>query len=460
MQQLTGQAVELSKSEEKPSSKQGKWQALMAAWFGEAFDALDATIFFIAMYPAISELINSKNDIEIGWYGSLVVAVFMLGWAVGGIGFGMVADKIGRAKTMVITILLYAVATGLCALSQSWIDLAIYRFFVGVGVGGEIGLGGVLVAEAWKNGRGRIWAISAVESSFCFGVMGCALVNSMLGNYGWRWLFLAGLVPAFFALYVRMTLKESEEFNQSKTRKEKIESQKSPEEKANIDIPLLDVLKGEKGKQLWMTALCAMCAIIGWWGCISWIAPWINQLTGTLAVDERSMGTTMVSIGNLVGCVAVPLLLLKISRVNLLKLSFLGCWLSSTIMFLTVKSYGLTLLAWCFAVGFFGIVSFVVLVVYIPEAFAASYRATASGFTFGFGRILAAVAAVGGGQLISLFGGSYAYSAATIALIYLLGTLIAFKLPETNGELAVENDFPQESLTEVPEGKVLALNNS
>jgi MFS family permease len=421
-----------------PDAQQGKWQALVAAWLGEAFDALDATIFFIAMYPAMSDLINSKNDAQIGWYGSIVVAVFMLGWAVGGIGFGMVADRIGRAKTMVITILIYALATGLCAISHSWQELACYRFLVGVGVGGEIGLGCVLVSEAFKTKASRIWAIATVESSFCFGVMGCAAVNALLGPYGWRWLFVAGLVPAFFALYFRLTLKESESFEKQKRIQDEQRKLRPKLTSIIADLPLVALLKSKDGGKLWITALCATCAVIGWWGCISWISPWINQLTGTAAVEERSLGTTLVSIGNIVGCFTTPLLLTKFGRARLLQISFLGCWLSATMMFLTVKTFGLALLAWCFVVGYFGIVQFVVLVVYIPESFSITYRASASGFTFGFGRILAAGAAIGGGHLIGIFGGSYAFAAASIAIVYLMGMILSLRLPETDGTLSEE----------------------
>jgi len=437
----------------EPGNKQGPWQALIAAWLGEAFDALDATIFFIAMYPAMSELINSKNDSEIGWYGSLVVAVFMLGWAVGGVGFGMMADRIGRAKTMVITILIYAVATGLCAIAHSWQELACYRFFVGVGVGGEIGLGCVLVSEAFKNKVSRIWAVATVESSFCFGVMGCAAVNALLGAYGWRWLFVAGLVPAFFALYFRLTLKESESFEKQR----RIEEEQRKARPRNVstvisNLPLFNLLKGNDGGKLWITAGCATCAIIGWWGCISWISPWINQLTGTAAVEERSLGTTLVSVGNLVGCFSTPLLLSKMGRTRLLQASFLGCWLSGTLMFLTVKSFGTALLAWCAVVGYFGIVPFVVLVVYIPESFALSYRASASGFTFGFGRILAAAAAVGGGHLIGVFGGSYASAAASVALVYFVGMLLSMRLPESSGTLAEDESTAEFSASDLVSG--------
>src|SRR5882724_7105999 len=113
-----------------------KWHALIAAFFGEAFDAMDATLFFVAMYRAMAELLSSKNDTVIGQTASVVVATFMTGWFFGAIISGALADRIGRRKVMIATILLYSVATGLCAVVHNWVELAACRFFVGFGVGG------------------------------------------------------------------------------------------------------------------------------------------------------------------------------------------------------------------------------------------------------------------------------------------------------------------------------------
>lgn len=422
-------------------SQRAKWHSLAAAWLGEAFDALDATIYFIALYPAISELTHSKSDSEIGWYGSLVLATFMLGWACGGICFGTLADQIGRAKTMIFTIILYAVATALCAFSHSWQEMAFYRFFVGLGIGGEIGLGTVLVAEAWKN-RGRVWSTCFLESSFGIGVLMCAGVNSLLGGCGWRWLFLAGLIPAFLALYIRLTLKESDSFEALHKEKallsKKSKKDLSTYEKSLLENPMLSLLKGAKRKQLLLTAASCTCSIIGWWACISWIPPWVNQLTGAASVNERSLATTILSIGNMVGCFSTPLLFKWLGRRDTLKFAFAGAWLTTLAMFLTVHAFGLPLLIWCFVVGYFAIMQFVALQIYIPEAFAARFLGSAAGFSFGAGRILAALVAVFGGQLITTYGGSYAYASATIAFVYLAGFFICMKLPETNGQLATQ----------------------
>lgn len=133
----------------------GKWHAFIAAWLGAFFDGLDATIFVMVLFPALSQLLGTSDHAKIGQYGSYVLAVFMLGWATGAVVFGMLADRIGRAKTMMITILMYALCTGLCALAQTWQELAFYRFLVGCGIGGEIGIGGVILAETWQ-GKSRL----------------------------------------------------------------------------------------------------------------------------------------------------------------------------------------------------------------------------------------------------------------------------------------------------------------
>ncbi len=425
------------------SAKTGssRWHAFAAAWFGEAFDAMDASIYFIALYPAMAELLHSKNDSEIGWYGSIVLAVFMLGWAGGAVIFGSLADRIGRAKTMIITILIYALASGLCAISHSWMELAICRFFVGLGIGGEIGLGFVLIAETWKD-RSRIWATCAGEASFTCGVLFCAFFNEILGHHGWRWLFVAGLIPALLTLYIRSSLKDSEAFTNVKAHRKRL-ANKSAHELTEDDhkflrLPLADLLKGQSRINLLVMASICTCAIIGWWACLSWIPPWVNQLTGKLAVEERSLTSTILSVGCLFGCFSTPLFFNRLGRALTMKISFAAAFLCTIGMFLTVKSYGIELLCWNFVVGFFANMQFAALANYIPEIFATRFLASAMGFCFGAGRVFAAIIALCGGQLIILYHGSYGLASATLSLVYIIGLIACFWLPETNGKVAIE----------------------
>src|SRR5215467_11625665 len=111
-----------------------QWLVLFVAWLGWVFDAMDATIYAIVLHPALEELLglmhrsNAGSQEMIGWYGGIIFSIFLIGWAIGGIAFGMVADYFGRTKTLIATILIYALFTGLAALSQNWWHLALYRF--------------------------------------------------------------------------------------------------------------------------------------------------------------------------------------------------------------------------------------------------------------------------------------------------------------------------------------------
>lgn len=416
-----------------------KWHAWTAGYLGECFDAMDATIYFIVLYPAVSELINSKNDAAIGWYGSLILASFMLGWALGGTVFGVVADRIGRARTMALTILLYAVFTGLCALSQSWWDMAIYRFFVGMGVGGEIALGTVIVSEYWKKKQQRIWATAWLDTSFSIGLVLASTANLLVGGQGWRWLFVIGMIPAFATLYIRYTLKEPESFETMRNHREFLKNKNPNEltesEKRYLQSPFKQLFSPEYRTTIISLFCIASAAIIGYWSCVSWISPWINQLTGELAVGERSTATNALSIGSIIGAVSTPLWLNWLGRRNTIRFSFGGCMLAVMFMFVTIKTFGLPLLTLIAFIGLTVGLQFTTLCIYIPEAFATNVLGSASGFTFSAGRIFAAAIAIGGGQLITMYQGSYAMASATVAIVYAVGFVAASFLPETNGEV-------------------------
>jgi MFS family permease len=208
-------------------------------------------------------------------------------------------------------------------------------------------------------------------------------------------------------------------------------------------------MQGSTRKDLLLMAAICTCAVIGWWACLSWIPPWINQLTGKLAVEERSLASTILSIGCLVGCFTTPLFFNRFGRRTTMKICFGAAFLCTAGMFLTVKSYGAPLLFWNFFVGLFANMQFAALANYIPELFATRFLASAMGFCFGAGRILAALTALCGGQLIVLYNGSYALACATLSLIYVVGFIISFWLAETTGKVAVDHVTDTEASKEL-----------
>ena len=188
--------------------EKSKAHAFIATWLGEAFDAMEATIFYIVMVPALGDLLHTNDYTSIGIHSTLILACFMIGWAIGCILFGAIADRFGRINAMIYGILLYAVACALCATSHNWYELAVYRFLVGLGIGGEINVGIIYLTELWQP-KGRAWALSLSQTSFPVGMLLVSIFTYGLGTFGWRALFLAGILPALLTFYIRRSLTEA-----------------------------------------------------------------------------------------------------------------------------------------------------------------------------------------------------------------------------------------------------------
>ncbi|MBY0548824.1 MAG: MFS transporter [Candidatus Obscuribacterales bacterium] len=417
-----------------------KWHALVATWLGAFFDGMDATIFVMVMVPCLSELLNTTSHVTIGGTGAIILALFMLGWAVGAVVFGIIADYIGRAKTLTITILTYALFTGMCATANNWQEMAFYRFLVGCGIGGEVGIGGVLLSECWR-GKSRLHAVSVSLSAFGFGYLATSLLNLFLGGLGWRLLFVLGIVPALMTLYLRTHLKESTEFEslcEAKRRaKAKIEALRSDAEKDMLRFPLFDLFARANRHKTLIVAAMGSSAIMGYWAVLSWVPAWVTQLTGTAAISERSATTIAMNLGLITCAIFGGFIVSKFGRVMCFRMGSLGSFLCCVGMFTTVKSFGPALLIWGFLTGFCSILPFVVLFIYVPELFASRYRSTAFGFSYNVGRIFAAGAALCGGQLIGYFQGSYSLAAGVVSSVYLIGVVASLLMPKTSGDVVL-----------------------
>ena len=423
-------AKEVTLSSQLTSSNNNHWQSLIAAWLGLMFDGMDATICILVLFPALSELLKTTSHATVGEYGGIILATFMFGWAVGAVVFGILADHIGRTKVMVLTILLYALCSGLCAISHSWGELAFYRFLVGCGIGGEHITGVILIAESWK-GKGRLHATGMMTTAFGAGYMLAALLNIFLGHLGWRSLFLAGVIPALLTVYIRSKLTEPSQF------------QLAQENKIELVHSFKQVFNRENLPKILVLSALYSASTIGYWAVMSWIPPWINQLTGTLAITERSTASLVMNFGSIIGGAIAGTVVILLGRRNSMRLTYIGALLAFICMFMTVKSFGPTLVVWAGIVGFFAHLSFPCIFIYGPELFDTHIRGAALGFSIQIGRLAGALAALIGGQLIAFFGGSYAIAASCMALFYLVGIVATFFMPTTSGEVV---PHPESSL--------------
>jgi len=214
-----------------------QWFVLLVAALGWLLDCMDQQLFNLARVPAMRELLkgtfaadatSAQISASVAEHAGYATAIFLLGWATGGLIFGVLGDRIGRAKTMMITILLYSGCTGLSALSQAFWDFALYRFITGLGVGGEFAVGVALVAEVMPE-RARPYALGLLQALSTVGNIGAAITSMSLGQLestgvlgslggwaAWRWMFVVGAVPALLVVIVRRRLKEPERWVQMK----------------------------------------------------------------------------------------------------------------------------------------------------------------------------------------------------------------------------------------------------
>ena len=183
------------------------WLALASGFFGWMFDSMDINIFTMVLFPSMRELLGTTNMSSIVQGGGMIVALKLAGWGLGGIVFGVVADRIGRSRTLVITILIYAVFTGMSGLATSWLQLAILQFIAGIGIGGEWATAGALIVETWPE-RYRARAMQVMQMAWAFGFFAAALVNLFLGPISWRWVLAAGVVPAILCIAIRWMVPE------------------------------------------------------------------------------------------------------------------------------------------------------------------------------------------------------------------------------------------------------------
>ena len=246
---------------------------LTVAALGWLFDCLDQQLFNLARKPAMQTLLATADAAAdpkaVDFYGGLSTCIFMLGWATGGLIFGVIGDRLGRAKTMMITIVIYSLCTGLSALSRGFWDFAFYRFITGLGVGGEFAVGVALVAEVMPD-RARPYALGLLQALSAVGNFAAALIGIGLGQaqlhmgsklYGWepwRWKFVIGALPALLALVIRAGLEEPERWQEMKAR-----AAKTGEKLGGYGALFADP-RWRKNAILGMLLACS--GVIGLWG--------------------------------------------------------------------------------------------------------------------------------------------------------------------------------------------------
>ena len=406
-----------------------QWLVLVVAWLGWVFDSMDSTIYALVMTPALKELLGPRSSAEnIGWHGGVIFAVFVVGWALGGIIFGVAADYLGRARTLVITILIYAIFTGLAGFSRTWWELAIYRFLTALGIGGEWAAGATLVAEVWPESL-RVKGAGLLQSAWGAGFFLAAGVNLLLSAHSWRIMFFVGLLPAVVALLARLKVREPERWMQVHRREQS---------QSAHHLTLLELFGPGTRRDTLVGSGLAFVAVFGLWGATNWTPSLIHELLQPRHMDSVSAGRLVsyavmsLNGGAILGYLAFVPLAERLGRRAAFLVMLLGSAITLPATFLFTSSYSAVVLLLP-ALGFFSNGIFSGFPIYLPEIFPTRIRATGAGFCFNAGRVLAAAGPFLTGTLVAYLG-TFARAASSIALIYLLGLLVLLFARETKGE--------------------------
>ena len=395
---------------------------------------MDATIYALVLHPALHDLLHDQTggDVSpeaIGWYGGIIFSIFLIGWAVGGVLFGVAADRFGRTKTLVVTILIYALFTGMAALSATWWQLALYRFLTALGIGGEWAAGAALVAEVWPEEK-RARAAGILQSAWAAGFLIAAVVNLLMRESGWRPIFVVGVAPAIVALVVRMWVKEPERWVKAHERERQLGA--TPSQK------LAELFQPALLRSTIVGSGLAFVAVFGLWGATNWTPTLVRSLPQLHAMDAATLtsyvsyATIMLNAGALVGYLSFGPLADRFGRRAVFALMCVGSLVMLPVTFLTPRAYANVLLLLPL-LGFFNNGIFSGFPIYLPELYPTRLRATGAGFCFNVGRVLASAGPFLTGFLVTALGG-FGRAASAIALIYVVGLMILPFAPETKGQ--------------------------
>ena len=410
-----------------------QWLVLLVAWLAWVFDSMDSTIYALVLQPALYDLLRAPGGGTvttevIGWYGGIIFSIFLIGWAIGGVLFGLVADHCGRTRALVLTILIYAVCTGLAALSQTWWQLALFRFLTALGIGGEWAAGAALVAEVWPEDK-RTKAAGLLQSAWAAGFLAAACLNLLLRHCGWRPIFVVGVAPALVALLVFRWVKEPERWIKARAGERQAGGAR-PSKLAELFAP------GLRRGTLAGSGL-AFVAVFGLWGATNWTPTLIRalpELQGLNASDltsRVSYATMLLNVGALAGYLCFGPLADRAGRRPVFALMCLGSLVLLPVTFLTPRTYCHVLLLLPL-LGFFNNGIFSGFPIYLPELYPTRIRGTGAGFCFNIGRVLASAGPFVTGYLVTVLG-SFGRAASAVAAIYLVGLLMLPFAPETKG---------------------------
>jgi MFS family permease len=427
-----------------------QWKALVASNLGWTFDGFEVFALILTIGAALHQLLEPSQHKFIPAYAGAVIAITVFGWGLGGLLGGILADYIGRKRSMTLTILAYSFLTGLSALSWSWLSFAVFRFLVGLAIGSEWATGASITAELWPdNARGKGGAL--LQCGYPIGSIIASAVWVAIGTSGpsaWRYMFLIGVLPALIVVWILRNIPESPRWEQSNRQRRAAQQLRRQgaalhgEDAAIVRFTLFDMFAEPAVRtRLVLTFVMSLSVTIGYWGVSSFVPSYVGAVaTAAKLAAQRWVGLAglVQNLGALLGFICFGFLADALGRKPTTFFYYLLSLILTPIVYLWVKEIHLLLLV--FAIfGFFTQGIFSWTAVWLPELFPTRMRATAAGFIFNVPRLISFVAPLFAGRVLVSLGG-YGKAASIVGLFYVLGLVAVPFLPETKGKPLPEAD--------------------
>lgn len=416
------------------------WRILLASFLGWVFDGYETYAFFVVMPFALKSLLHANQLASMPFWAGIAIGVTLLGWGVGGMIGGVLADYIGRKRMMMISVFLYALFSGLTAFAYSFTALVLLRFLTGLALGSEWSTGVTMLAETWPDGA-RPKGGGFLQSGFGWGSLLAALVWVILGtwqplgNSTWRLMFGFGILPVIFLLYIRRNIDESERWvNAVREKRWIVKGSPSTERRP---FPLAQIFRDPSSRKLiLLTFFLSLSAMVGWWA----IATWEPDLAVSIAKGQGLANTAewgarvglTYTIGATCGYLISGFLIDGVGRRWYLFITYAGAAVSAPLTYLWPSTVQQLMLV-AFISGFFTLgLAYSWMAIYPAELFTSLVRSTAVSFIFNASRLIAWVFPIMAGSMIAYLG-SIPKAAMIFSTIYILGLIVPWFLPETKG---------------------------
>lgn len=402
-----------------------QWKSGIASWLGWTFDGLEMHLYTLVYAQFVTQLLGatSTKDPSVGYHSSLIQGAFMLGWALGGGFFGRLGDRLGRSRTLCLTILTYAVFTGLSATAQTWWQLAIFRFISALGIGGEWAVGASLLAETWPR-KWRPWIAAVLQTGVNVGILLAVLAHFLLAplvSEQPRWLFLVGILPALLVLWIRRAVPETREWERARA-------------ESGAEHPRIrSLFRGDIRRTTWLVmGVCAL-GLTGHWALMFWSQLHFKNLPDVIVLTDRERadwGRMILNLNiwsSIAGNFFAAWLARKLGYRRVIVILSAAYFVSLMIAY--GPSWRHETLYWLLAFPGFCSGLFALYTMYLPGLFPTLLRTTGAGFTYNIGRVMSAIGVVSFGFLGTL--GNYQVTLLLAGALFLPAAWVATRLPDT-----------------------------